>query len=152
CRKTRRARPRLRATKAHTGQPIRSQDGATVAVTSSAVRSTASTCTASRPSNRSHRGQGSAVVDAAAHPVTSGTSRSSRSIRLLGRTRSSGTSTPRPRLPRRQPAPHQMSQEPDYGYKISEFPHLIVNQARVLDYFAEAAATGPGRIVPDYGI
>jgi phenol 2-monooxygenase (NADPH) len=40
----------------------------------------------------------------------------------------------------------------DYGYKISEFPHLIVNQARVLDYFAEAAANGPGRITPDYGI
>ncbi|MGZ0711507.1 FAD-dependent monooxygenase (plasmid) [Coraliomargarita sp. W4R53] len=40
----------------------------------------------------------------------------------------------------------------DYGLKISEFPHLIVNQARVLDYFAEAAATGPGRIAPDYGI
>ncbi len=40
----------------------------------------------------------------------------------------------------------------DYGLKISEFPHLIVNQARVLDYFAEAAAYGPGRIVPDYGI
>ncbi len=40
----------------------------------------------------------------------------------------------------------------DYGLKISEFPHLIVNQARVLDYFAEAAADGPGRITPDYGI
>src|SRR6478752_6324890 len=40
----------------------------------------------------------------------------------------------------------------DYAFKISEFPHLIVNQARVLDYFAEAAANGPGRIVPDYGI
>jgi phenol 2-monooxygenase len=40
----------------------------------------------------------------------------------------------------------------DYGFKISEFPHLIVNQARVLDYFAEAAAQGPGRIVPDYGV
>lgn len=40
----------------------------------------------------------------------------------------------------------------DYAFKISEFPHLIVNQARVLDYFAEAAAYGPGRIVPDYGI
>ena len=40
----------------------------------------------------------------------------------------------------------------DYGFKISEFPHLIVNQARVLDYFAEAAAHGPGRIVPDYGV
>ena len=40
----------------------------------------------------------------------------------------------------------------DYALKISEFPHLIVNQARVLDYFAEAAAHGPGRIVPDYGV
>ena len=40
----------------------------------------------------------------------------------------------------------------DYALKISEFPHLIVNQARVLDYFAEAAVNGPGRIVPDYGI
>ncbi|MRG59009.1 3-hydroxybenzoate 4-monooxygenase [Agromyces sp. CFH 90414] len=40
----------------------------------------------------------------------------------------------------------------DYGFKISEFPHLIVNQARVLDYFAEAALHGPGRIVPDYGV
>lgn len=40
----------------------------------------------------------------------------------------------------------------DYALGISEFPHLIVNQARVLDYFAEAAAYGPGRIVPDYGI
>lgn len=40
----------------------------------------------------------------------------------------------------------------DYALKISEFPHLIVNQARVLDYFAESAANGPGRIVPDYGI
>lgn len=40
----------------------------------------------------------------------------------------------------------------DYGLKISEFPHLIVNQARVLDYFAEAAVDGPGRIEPDYGV
>lgn len=44
------------------------------------------------------------------------------------------------------------SRTEDYGFKISEFPHLIVNQARVLDYFAEAAVHGPGRIVPDYGI
>jgi phenol 2-monooxygenase len=44
------------------------------------------------------------------------------------------------------------SRTEDYGYKISEFPHLIVNQARVLDYFAEAAANGPGRIVPDFGV
>ncbi|MGO2751013.1 MAG: FAD-dependent monooxygenase [Pseudoclavibacter sp.] len=40
----------------------------------------------------------------------------------------------------------------DYALQISEFPHLIVNQARVLDYFAEAAHRGPGRITPDYGV
>jgi len=34
---------------------------------------------------------------------------------------------------------------------ISEFPHLLVNQARVLDYFAEFAANGPTRMKPDYG-
>ena len=44
------------------------------------------------------------------------------------------------------------SRTADYAYDISEFPHLIVNQARVLDYFAEAAAHGPGRIAPDYGV
>ncbi|MFE1645730.1 FAD-dependent monooxygenase [Microbacterium sp. P01] len=44
------------------------------------------------------------------------------------------------------------SRTADYAYDISEYPHLIVNQARVLDYFAEAAAHGPGRIVPDYGV
>ncbi|WP_226532274.1 FAD-dependent monooxygenase [Microbacterium paraoxydans] len=44
------------------------------------------------------------------------------------------------------------SRTSDYAYDICEFPHLIVNQARVLDYFAESAAHGPGRIVPDYGV
>ncbi|MHA7303764.1 FAD-binding monooxygenase [Arthrobacter sp. TMN-49] len=34
---------------------------------------------------------------------------------------------------------------------ISEFPHLIVNQARVLDYFAEVMANSPARTTPDYG-
>lgn len=34
---------------------------------------------------------------------------------------------------------------------ISEFPHLIVNQARVLDYFAEFMANAPTRMRPDYG-
>jgi len=34
---------------------------------------------------------------------------------------------------------------------ISEFPHLIVNQARVLDYFAEFMAYAPTRMAPDYG-
>jgi phenol 2-monooxygenase len=35
---------------------------------------------------------------------------------------------------------------------ISEFPHLIVNQARVLDYFAEVMANAPTRMTPDYGL
>ncbi|WP_306232084.1 FAD-binding monooxygenase [Agrococcus beijingensis] len=34
---------------------------------------------------------------------------------------------------------------------ISEFKHLIVNQARVLDYFAEAARNAAGRVEPDFG-
>lgn len=34
---------------------------------------------------------------------------------------------------------------------MSEFPHLLVNQARVLDYFAEFARNSPTRLVPDYG-
>jgi len=34
---------------------------------------------------------------------------------------------------------------------ISEFPHLIVNQARVLDYFAEYMANAPTRMKPDFG-
>ena len=41
---------------------------------------------------------------------------------------------------------------PDDAHGISEFPHLIVNQARVLDYFAEVAARAPGRVTPDYGL
>ncbi|GHH79383.1 FAD-binding monooxygenase [Promicromonospora soli] len=41
---------------------------------------------------------------------------------------------------------------PDDGHGISEFPHLIVNQARVLDYFAEVAARAPARVTPDYGL
>ncbi|SFM80851.1 FAD-binding monooxygenase [Marinobacter pelagius] len=40
----------------------------------------------------------------------------------------------------------------DPGGKISEFPHLIVNQARVLDYFAEFAKNAPARLTPDYGL
>lgn len=39
----------------------------------------------------------------------------------------------------------------DDEHGISEFPHLIVNQARVLDYFARYARRAPGRITPDYG-
>ncbi len=40
----------------------------------------------------------------------------------------------------------------DDEHGISEFPHLIVNQARVLDYFAGVAQKSSGRITPDYGI
>lgn len=40
---------------------------------------------------------------------------------------------------------------PDDATGISEFPHLIVNQARVIDYFADFAKNSPGRIEVDYG-
>ena len=40
---------------------------------------------------------------------------------------------------------------PDDPAEISEFPHLVVNQARVLDYFAEFMANSPTRMKPDYG-
>jgi phenol 2-monooxygenase len=40
---------------------------------------------------------------------------------------------------------------PDDPAGISEFPHLIVNHARVLDYFAEFMANSPTRMKPDYG-
>ena len=43
------------------------------------------------------------------------------------------------------------SRAEDDPHGVSEFPHMIVNQARVLDYFAEAAADGPARVTPDYG-
>ena len=39
----------------------------------------------------------------------------------------------------------------DDEHGISEFPHLLVNQARVLDYFAEWARNSPTRLTPDYG-
>lgn len=39
----------------------------------------------------------------------------------------------------------------DDEHGISEFPHLIVNQARVLDYFSRYARRAPGRVTPDYG-
>ena len=40
---------------------------------------------------------------------------------------------------------------PDDANGISEFPHLIVNQARVIDYFAEYARRAPARGDVDYG-
>ncbi|EXF24964.1 phenol 2-monooxygenase [Nesterenkonia sp. AN1] len=39
----------------------------------------------------------------------------------------------------------------DDPHGISEFPHLIVNQARVLDYFGESMANSPSRMAPDFG-
>jgi phenol 2-monooxygenase len=46
---------------------------------------------------------------------------------------------------------HRAARAVDDPTGISEFPHLIVNQARVLDYFAEYAANSPSRVTPDYG-
>lgn len=46
---------------------------------------------------------------------------------------------------------HRAARTLDDSAGISEFPHLIVNQARVLDYFAEVAAKSPTRLTPDYG-
>ena len=40
---------------------------------------------------------------------------------------------------------------PDDEHGTSEFPHLIVNQARVLDYYAEYAANAPSRMLPNWG-
>ncbi len=39
----------------------------------------------------------------------------------------------------------------DDEHGISEFPHLLVNQARVLDYFTEFMANAPTRMKPDFG-
>src|SRR5699024_3931973 len=39
----------------------------------------------------------------------------------------------------------------DDEHGISEFPHLIVNQARVLDYFLAFMRNAPARLEPDYG-
>ena len=46
---------------------------------------------------------------------------------------------------------HRAARTVDDPTGISEFPHLIVNQARVLDYFAEFMANSPTRMKPDYG-
>ncbi|MCR6030877.1 3-hydroxybenzoate 4-monooxygenase [Nocardioides sp. zg-579] len=41
---------------------------------------------------------------------------------------------------------------PDDPKGLSEFPHILVNQARVLDYFAAFMADAPTRMSPDFGI
>src|SRR5690554_2958995 len=46
----------------------------------------------------------------------------------------------------------RVSRAPDDATGMSEFPHIYVNQARILDYFLRDAERAPGRIVPDYGV
>ncbi len=46
----------------------------------------------------------------------------------------------------------RVSRVPDDAHGVSEFPHIYVNQSRVLDYFLGCAEQSPGRVVPDYGI
>ncbi|NQX37001.1 FAD-binding monooxygenase [Herbiconiux sp. VKM Ac-2851] len=46
---------------------------------------------------------------------------------------------------------HRSARAVDDATGVSEFPHLIVNQARVLDYFAEAMHNAPARMEVDYG-
>ncbi len=46
----------------------------------------------------------------------------------------------------------RVSRAPDDATGISEFPHIYVNQSRILDYFLRDAERAPGRLVPDYGI
>lgn len=41
---------------------------------------------------------------------------------------------------------------PDDAHGVSEFPHIIVNQARVMQYFSEVMRNSPTRAVPNYGI
>jgi phenol 2-monooxygenase len=41
---------------------------------------------------------------------------------------------------------------PDDPEGISEFPHIIINQARVMQYFGEFARNSASKLVPDYGI
>ena len=40
----------------------------------------------------------------------------------------------------------------DDPHGMSEFPHLLVNQARIVDYFNEFMANAPTRMRPDYGV
>jgi len=44
------------------------------------------------------------------------------------------------------------SREPEDEHDTSEYPHILVNQARVLDYFEQAMQRAPTRMRPDYGL
>lgn len=46
----------------------------------------------------------------------------------------------------------RVSREPEDEHGTSEYPHILVNQARVLDYFARAMRNAPTRMQPDYGL
>ncbi len=46
----------------------------------------------------------------------------------------------------------RVSRVPDDAHGVSEFPHIYVNQSRVLDYFLGHAENSPGKVVPDYGV
>ena len=41
---------------------------------------------------------------------------------------------------------------PDTEEGLSEFPHVILNQARVHDFYLETMRNAPTRLVPDYGL
>lgn len=45
---------------------------------------------------------------------------------------------------------HRASRIRDVEEGVSEFPHTILNQARVHDFYLEAMRSGPARLVPDY--
>ncbi len=44
------------------------------------------------------------------------------------------------------------SREAEDEQGISEYPHILVNQARVLDYFAQVMERSPTRMKPDWGL
>ncbi|TPW74031.1 FAD-dependent monooxygenase [Schumannella soli] len=46
----------------------------------------------------------------------------------------------------------RVSRAADDATGLSEFPHIYVNQSRILDYFLRDAERAPGRATPDYGI
>ena len=41
---------------------------------------------------------------------------------------------------------------PDTEEGLSEFPHVILNQARVHDFYLERMRHAPSRLIPDYGL
>ena len=46
----------------------------------------------------------------------------------------------------------RVSREPEDEGDVSEYPHILVNQARVLDYFAQVMERAPTRMKPDFGL